>query len=325
MSKRGSGGKIKTEGIKLLKQAHDLKVSDLYLLPNGDRYQLLFRKHHDVIYKKRLKTEEAEKLLLYYKYLSGMDVSEKRKVQLGSATVRSGSENIRIRLSSVADFMNRETLVIRLLYTNVGIKDVSFLYPDQLQELSHAIRGTGMYLFSGPTGSGKSTTMNLLAQHVIKAQSLQHVMTIEDPVELIHSDFTQLQVNQKIGLTYPELIKVCLRHRPDVLIIGEIRDEETAQMAMRAALTGHLVFSTIHAFSKEGMKSRLLDLNVKESQMDECVKGYIYQELLPINRAEEYGVLFDYSLSHHHTKWEHNLRRALNENIIKETTYHRFK
>ena len=139
------------------------------------------------------------------------------------------------------DYRGYESLVIRLLHDEE--RELRFWF-DQLPDLKKKLAGRGLYLFAGPVGSGKTTLMHALAQERFADQQ---VMSIEDPVEIKQDNMLQLQLNDQIGMTYDNLIKLSLRHRPDLLIIGEIRDRETARAVVRASLTGVTVFSTIHA------------------------------------------------------------------------------
>ena len=148
---------------------------------------------------------------------------------------------------------------------------------DQLPELKKKLAGRGLYLFAGPVGSGKTTLMHALAQECFADQQ---VMSIEDPVEIKQDNMLQLQLNDQIGMTYDNLIKLSLRHRPDLLIIGEIRDKETARAVVRASLTGVTVFSTIHAKSVRGVYERLLELGVSEEELKIVLQGICYQRLI---------------------------------------------
>ena len=144
-------------------------------------------------------------------------------------------------------------------------------------ELEKGFRQRGLYLFAGPVGSGKTTLMHELAKSLFKGQQ---VMSIEDPVEIKQEEMLQLQLNEAIGLSYENLIKLSLRHRPDLLIIGEIRDSETARAVVRASLTGATVFSTIHAKSVRGVYERLLELGVSEDELAVVLQGVCYQRLI---------------------------------------------
>lgn len=312
---------VKKQARHLLKQGIKMSASDLYVFPNQKGYELSFRYHHDITKYQQLTADEGEKLILYLKYSAGMDISEKRKTQVGSTSIKVGKRTLRIRLSTVGDYLNRETLVVRFLQNN-NEKEQNYHYvlDRQLQLLERGVTKAGLYLFSGPTGAGKSTTMYRLAT-LINEQKNKQIITIEDPVEIENSCFLQFQVNEKIGLTYQALVKVCLRHRPDILIIGEIRDQETAKMVIRAALTGHMVFSTIHATDKESVMTRLREFGIPEVELLQSLRGIVYQELLPVTTSNRYSVLYDLAMNGVKTNWEESLHEAYEKEIITNETY----
>ncbi|MEG0731591.1 MAG: competence type IV pilus ATPase ComGA [Vagococcus sp.] len=311
---------VKKRVRQLLKQGFKHLASDLYIFPNQTKYDLSFRFHHDIEIYESISMEEGEKIILYLKYLAGMDIAEKRKTQVGSTSIKLGKKSYRIRLSSVGDYLNRETLVVRFLQDNRGKNKLNYVLDKQFEALEKSVQVPGLYLFSGPTGAGKSTTMYQLATSLNRNKNKQ-IITIEDPVEIENTEFLQFQVNNKIDLSYQELVKVCLRHRPDILIIGEIRDQETAKMVVRAALTGHMVFSTIHATNKESVLIRLKEFGIPEVELIQSLRGVIYQELVPVISKEKYAVLYDWSINEVITNWEENLQEAVEkERITKETS-----
>lgn len=264
-------------------------------------YEISYRFHQVKQVFSHLKVEKGEQLILYFKYLAAMDVSEKRRGQIGASQIsREGRQQAKIRVSSVGDFRNRESLVIRFLHDDQSEEGECYFFPNQLAQIKKELNRTGIFLFSGPTGSGKTSTMYRIARSLIPKG--KQVITIEDPVELSEEHFLQLQVNIKIQQSYEQLVKLCLRHRPDILIVGEIRDKETARAVVRGALTGHTILSTIHGMDKIGIKARLAELGVSTAEIEQCVAGIIYQKLLPLcgKGAEEeptieakYAVLFD--------------------------------
>lgn len=263
-------------------------VQDLYIQYQQGRWAAVFRKGQQLTVYQELEENCAKQLITRFKYLGEMDVGENRKVQLGAISypLFEGGQQ-RLRLSVVGDYRTRESLVIRFLHP---LKEAAVRYfiPEQQEVLAQAVSRRGLYLFSGPTGSGKTTLMYQLARQM-KGQ----VIAIEDPVEIEEPAFLQLQTNSKIGQTYDVLIQLSLRHRPDVLIIGEIRDTETAKAAMRAALTGVTVFATVHAKGVAGTRGRIHELANGEKELAECLAGIIYQRLLPFD-AKHLGVLLAY-------------------------------
>ncbi|WP_297076973.1 competence type IV pilus ATPase ComGA [uncultured Enterococcus sp.] len=245
-------------------------IQDLYLYLNPQAGVVKMRTNQTVAVYETYSLEVAQQLIARFKYLGAMDIGEKRKAQLGAISYVVDQQVIRLRLSTVGDYRGLESLVIRFLSPQVLIDYTgNFDY----YTLSTAVtKQTGLFLFSGATGSGKTTLMYHLAQE-IKGQ----VITIEDPVEIEQHTFLQLQVNEKIDQSYDQLIKLALRHRPDLLIIGEIRDYDTAKAAIRAALTGHQVFATIHAKSIFETLARLLELGCSQWEIDNTIKGIVYQ------------------------------------------------
>ncbi|MCL2677046.1 MAG: Flp pilus assembly complex ATPase component TadA [Streptococcaceae bacterium] len=259
---------------EIISESVKSKVYDIYLLPFQSKYQIYFRGAQNRFLYKEIDQEQAQSLLAHFKFVSGMNVGEKRRTQLGSCWYEVDGVARRLRLSTVGDFLGKESLVIRLLHDE-KIK-LEFWFDDD-KELEKIISGRGLYLFSGPVGSGKTTLMYELAkQHFAQ----QQVISIEDPVEIVNKEFLQLQLNSVIGNDYDELIKLSLRHRPDLVIVGEIRDKQTAQAVIRASLTGYTVFSTVHAKSISGVQARLLELGLSKEEIRNSVQGILYQRLI---------------------------------------------
>ena len=196
--------------------------------------------------------------------------------------------------------------MIRLLYGISETPHRCFNSRDFATILQKTVR-RGLYLFSGPVGSGKTSLMYRLA-----LKEKRQVITIEDPVEIEEPFFLQLQINPKIAQTYDTLLKLALRHRPDLLIIGEIRDESTAHAAVRAALTGHRVFATVHARNLEGTLIRIHELTKKKEELSECLAGVIYQELLE-DADHHHSVLWSYQFMEEEPvkkSWEESYEEA---------------
>lgn len=207
-----------------------------------------------------------------------MAISDHRRPQLGAMTLILEKQTLNLRISAVGDFLDRESLVVRLLYEGES-QALQYLIPRQRQQLSQLMHQTGLILFSGPMGAGKTSTMYDLVRQ-LRGQRL--VMTIEDPVEIYEPQFLQLQVNSPAQMAYADLLKVGLRHHPDVFIIGEIRDAETAKIAVQAALSGHLVLSTIHARGVYGIMPRLAQLGVAPAVLEQALTAMSYQRLVPV-------------------------------------------
>lgn len=298
---------------QMMVDAISKRVSDIYILPELDRYRLLTLCVGKMKLKKYLGGREGQQLITYFKYRGNMAVSEHRRPQTGAMQWHHDHQTTFLRLSSVGDFQGHESLVIRLIYR---LNDEYKLLVDrQWPNLCKLCQHRGMVIFAGPMGSGKTTTMYRLGRQFSKKAV---VMSIEDPVEIQESSFIQLQVNELAGMNYESLIRVGLRHRPAVFIIGEIRDEKTAQMAVRAALSGHLVLATIHAQNTAGIINRLRQLGVAESYLEQTLSGVCYQRLLPLLKGGQ-AVLFDLVDCHQGLSkikggmsdaWRRNLRQA---------------
>lgn len=258
----------------IIHQAVANQASDLYLIPKGEDYQLFERQHNQRRFLSSHPTQDATALISHFKFLAGMNLGEHRRTQQGACHYDYGPAQIALRLSTVGDYKGRESLVIRLLHDQAN--HLNF-WSDGLEQIQKTIKGRGLYLFSGPVGSGKTTLMYHLAKEYFADQQ---VLTIEDPVEIQQDSMLQLQLNEAIGSTYDNLIKLSLRHRPDLLIIGEIRDRETARAVIRASLTGATVFSTVHAKSIPGVYARMLELGVSPEELQHALQGITYQRLI---------------------------------------------
>lgn len=259
---------------QLITEAKSGQVQDIYLIPKKDDYEVYYRSGSQRRLVGRYDSQLMASLISHFKFVSGMNVGEKRRTQLGSCDYDCGDQLVSMRLSSVGDYRGQESLVLRLLFD--GRQELHY-WADSFERLKPNIQARGLYVFAGPVGSGKTTLMHQL---VLGKYADQQIISIEDPVEIKEERFLQLQLNGSIGLTYDSLIKLSLRHRPDILIIGEIRDSETARAVVRASLTGAVVFSTVHAKSIPGVYARLLELGVSPDELRHCLAGICYQRLI---------------------------------------------
>ena len=241
----------------LLQEAISLKASDIFFFPKNDRYQIKVNVLGTNRIIKECSKEFGGQLINYLKFQSNMAVSEKRRPQLGSWIYSDEKNEVFCRLSSVGDFLGNESLVVRLIFPSTFFEE-NYFFEEQIYTLQKACIKNGLIVFSGPMGSGKTTTMYNLAR---KLANEKHVMSIEDPIEIYEPNFLQLQVNNKAQMSYSELLKVALRHHPDVFLIGEIRDNMTAKVAINAALSGHLILTTVHARNVYGVYQRLKNFN----------------------------------------------------------------
>lgn len=283
----------------IIEQAVRLGAQDIYILPREKVYEVFMRLGDERRMLGRCNQDDMASVISHFKFVSGMNVGEKRRSQLGSCDYELGEERVSLRLSSVGDYRGLESLVIRILFS--GKTELNYWF-NSLEAIKSKMSGRGLYLFSGPVGSGKTTLMHQL---VAEKFPNQQIISIEDPVEIKEPSMLQLQLNDSIGMTYDNLIKLSLRHRPDVLIIGEIRDSETARAVIRASLTGTIVFSTIHAKSIPGVYARLLELGVSEQELLNSLRGVAYQRLVGRGGVIDYAE--DNFENHEPEKWNEQM------------------
>lgn len=267
---------MKTKEIinQLLDAAIFQRASDIFFFPKKNEILVELRTNEGIFKQVSFSENEGQEIINFFKYSAQMDIAEHRRPQVGAMTYTNEQAEYYLRLSSLGDFSDRESLVIRIIY---GIEQSKYFFPPQLAELKELTRYRGLIVTSGPTGSGKTTTMYEIAKNMSQNKV---VMTIEDPVEVYESTFLQSQVNNEAGIDYQSLLKAALRHRPDILIIGEIRDRGTARLAIDAALSGHLVFATVHAKSTLQTISRLEGLGIEKNELANCLTAVSYQRLL---------------------------------------------
>lgn len=248
-----------------------------------DGYLMESKKLYESVNKKVLEKNITE-IIARIKILAGMNVAEKRKPQDGSFSFLLNIKNINKRYDIRAAYMptiGGESIVLRILENyleDINLETLGF--SDQSIAMLNEIltRKYGMILVSGPTGSGKSTTLKSLISMLNDGR--KKIITVEDPVESKIDGIIQIQVNQSIGVTFAEVLKATLRNDPDIIVISEIRDEVTAEIAVRAALTGHLVISTIHTNDAVSTLIRLVDMGIPKYLILDSLIGVIGQRLV---------------------------------------------
>lgn len=251
---------------ELLKLALKYKATDIHF----------FKRFSDVAIKMRIDGELKnvvtkpgdDKLMRYLQYRADLDVGKLLFPQTGGFEQIVNGELVSLRYSVITS-NNVEDGVLRILESglNINISNLSSIKKQNLFFEKIIKKKAGLVLLSGPTGSGKTTTLYSL----LKGRKNAKIYTIEDPIEVYHDNFVQLQVNEELGFDYANGIKQILRHDPDVILIGEIRDEKAAKMAVSAANTGHLVLSTIHANKASSCISRMVELGVNEEHLYEVL------------------------------------------------------
>ncbi|WP_430785296.1 competence type IV pilus ATPase ComGA [Virgibacillus flavescens] len=267
---------------KLLLSSFHALASDIHFYPFPNHTDIYFRILGKRVFHCSIPASHYQLLLTYYKFTSGMDIGEIRKPQNGIISYSDDSQHFALRLSTLP-VNHMESLAIRILPQDTILTlEELFLFPYQLRKIKEWIKNrSGIILFTGPTGSGKTTTLYALLQTILEEESYQTI-TLEDPVEKEISNILQVQVNEKAGITYQAGLKAALRHDPDIIMVGEIRDKETAKFAFDASLTGHLVLSTLHAKNAEGTIHRLLEMGLTITDLQQSLIAVAALQLLPI-------------------------------------------
>ena len=248
-----------------------------------DGYLMESQNLYETVNKKVLEKNITE-IIARIKILAGMNVAEKRKPQDGSFSFLFNIKNLNKRYDIRAAYMptiGGETMVLRILENyleNINLETLGFSNQSITMLKEILTRKYGMILVSGPTGSGKSTTLKSLITMLNDGR--KKIITVEDPVESKIEGIVQVQVNQNIGVTFAEVLKATLRNDPDIIVISEIRDEVTAEIAVRAALTGHLVISTIHTNDAVSTLIRLVDMGIPKYLILDSLIGVIGQRLV---------------------------------------------
>lgn len=268
---------------KLLKDAVDSATTDIHIKPDKTTYTVSFRSFQSLRQVAQIPFELGDRMIAYFKYLSLLDMSEKRKPQTGSFQFPIDIDQYYFRISTLPSVLARESIVIRVMpeSTARSIHELAAFRDSArlLEKLAESRQG--LILLTGPTGCGKSTTLYSLLKHCNERLN-RNIITLEDPVERKNDAILQIQVNERAGLSYATGLKAILRHDPDIIMIGEIRDADTAQIAVRAALTGHLVFSTIHSRHSVGSLYRLHDLGVSHEEMAQTLVAVAAQRIVPV-------------------------------------------
>jgi type IV pilus assembly protein PilB len=264
----------------LIQEAKALKSSDIHIESYENKCRVRIRIDGMMVERYALKREDYPALINKIKVYANLDIAEKRLPQDGRINFKHQGQQFDIRVS-VLPTLYGEKAVLRLLNndaTEIDLNSLGFSVFDLDNYLQGAKRPNGILLISGPTGSGKTTT--LYATLKLLNKETRNILTIEDPVEYTLEGINQVQLKESIGLGFAEALRTFLRQDPDVIMVGEIRDTETANMAIRAALTGHLVLSTIHTNSAWGTVSRLIDMGVHPFLVANTLNTTVAQRLI---------------------------------------------
>lgn len=264
----------------LFRNSVEMRASDIHIEPFENEVKIRYRIDGQLQTVNSLQKESLGPLVTRIKILAGLDITEKRLPQDGRIITKIDNQDVDLRVS-ILPVVNGEKIVIRILNKNsykiekqqLGMSEAN------LKKLYNIIsKPNGIVLVTGPTGSGKSTTLYTILNELNSDKS--NIVTIEDPVEYTMHGINQVNVNSKTGLTFAKGLRSILRQDPDIVMIGEIRDEETAKVAVKAAITGHLVISTLHTNDAPSTITRLIDMGVEPYLVSTAITGVIAQRLV---------------------------------------------
>ena len=272
--------------VKLLnsvfEEALKLRASDIHIEPQEKNLVIRFRIDGVLHIQTEADSKISTALVLRLKLMSGLDISEKRLPQDGRFNIKLRTTPIDIRISTMPT-QHGESVVMRLLAQNTGLLQLDKLHmpPHVLDRFRHCIaRPSGIVLVTGPTGSGKTTTLYAALNELNTPE--KKIITVEDPVEYRLPGLNQVQVHEKIDLSFSRVLRTALRQDPDIILLGEMRDQETAEIGMRAAMTGHLVLSTLHTNDALSTPIRLLDMGVPRYMVALSIQMVLAQRLLRV-------------------------------------------
>jgi type IV pilus assembly protein PilB len=266
----------------VIDNAYYMRASDIHFEPMADRVRIRYRVDGVCLEKDNIPKNMQAQIITRLKILSGMDIAERRLPQDGRIKRTIGGQDIDFRVSALPG-NHGESVVMRILRpdaVNVGIRALGF-HQDDYERFQRIIKKpTGIFLVTGPTGSGKTTTLYAALQELNTSD--KKIITAEDPVEYNFTGMNQCQVRDEINLTFDHILRAMLRQAPNVILIGEIRDGIVADIAIQAALTGHLVFSTLHTNDALSAITRLIDMGVKPFLVASSIQAIMAQRLVRV-------------------------------------------
>ncbi len=266
----------------IINEAVRMRASDIHIEPMADRVRVRYRVDGVCIVRDNIPKGMQNAVLARLKIMSGIDIAEKRLPQDGRIKMRIGKQNIDFRVSSLPAY-HGESVVLRILRpdsVNIGIMGLGF-EQDDYDRFKRIIRQpNGIFLVTGPTGSGKTTTLYAALQELNRPD--KKIITAEDPVEYNFTGMNQCQVREDIGLSFARILRAMLRQAPNIILVGEIRDREVGEVAIQAALTGHLVFSTLHTNDAPSAIARLIDMGIKPFLVASSIQAIMAQRLIRI-------------------------------------------
>jgi type IV pilus assembly protein PilB len=266
----------------LIGEAVRMRASDIHVEPMADRVRVRYRVDGVCLERDNIPKSMQGSVIARIKIMSGIDIAEKRLPQDGRIKMKIGASPIDFRVSSLPAY-HGESMVLRILRPDsvkIGITGLGF-EEDDYERFQKIIRQpNGIFLVTGPTGSGKTTTLYAALQELNRPD--RKIITAEDPVEYNFTGMNQCQVKEEIGLSFARILRAMLRQAPNIILVGEIRDREVGEVAVQAALTGHLVFSTLHTNDASSAITRLIDMGIKPFLVASSIQAIMAQRLIRV-------------------------------------------
>lgn len=263
---------------KIFYRAIQKSTTDIHFILK-EKLIIRFRILGELHFYDEIEYDIGSKLMNYLKYRASINTNYRLLPQTGQFIISQNNKDFYLRVSFLpsTDF---ESIVIRILNNHDPLSIEKLTHLKEVNTFLHKIPyySSGLILISGATGSGKSTTLYTILDEIMETQK-KNIVTIEDPIEMRKEECLQIELNEKLGITYQDTLKQILRHDPDVIMIGEIRDSQTAQIALTCALTGHLVLTTIHASNAHLALKRLENLGVSKIDLEDVVIGSLSQKI----------------------------------------------
>jgi type IV pilus assembly protein PilB len=256
------------------------RASDIHIEPMKDRVRVRYRIDGECVDRDRIPLRMKNPLISRLKIMAGIDIAEKRLPQDGRIKLTIDKANVDFRVSTLPAY-HGESVVLRILRPDsvrIGIQSLGFEEEDYKVFQKIIKRPNGIFLVTGPTGSGKTTTLYAALNELNRPD--KKIITAEDPVEYNFVGINQCQVRENIGLSFAKILRAMLRQAPNIILVGEIRDKEVAEVAVQAALTGHLVFSTLHTNDAPGAITRLIDMGIKPFLVASSIQAVMGQRLI---------------------------------------------
>ncbi len=266
----------------MIAEAVRTRASDIHIEPMSDRVRVRYRTDGVCVERENIPKRLQNAVTTRMKIMSGVDIAEKRLPQDGRIKLRISGKDVDFRVSCCPG-VHGESIVLRILRpesANVGIQQLGFESEDYERFVKIIQRPNGIFLVTGPTGSGKTTTLYSALQELNRPD--KKIITAEDPVEYVFPGMNQCQVKESIGLSFSRILRSMLRQAPNIILVGEIRDLEVGEIAIQAALTGHLVFSTLHTNDASSALTRLIDMGVKPFLVASSIQAIMAQRLIRI-------------------------------------------